>query len=133
MELARIGGTAKGGVCRLALTDLDRQGRDLVVSWAKAAGMTVTELTALGEGEIQISAILPRRGEENPAADGGGMGSLTEEAGAGLPNPDHCLAVGEGVMLRGEAAELERLVAAAGLMLVGTLWLAASGRRERVV
>jgi N-carbamoyl-L-amino-acid hydrolase len=42
MELAKIGGTAKGGVCRLALTDLDRQGRDLVVSWAKAAGMSVT-------------------------------------------------------------------------------------------
>ncbi len=42
MELAKIGGTAKGGVCRLALTDLDRQGRDLVVSWAKAAGMTIT-------------------------------------------------------------------------------------------
>jgi beta-ureidopropionase / N-carbamoyl-L-amino-acid hydrolase len=42
MELAKIGGTAKGGVCRLALTDLDRQGRDLVVGWAKQAGMTVT-------------------------------------------------------------------------------------------
>src|SRR3954451_24293780 len=42
MELARIGATPKGGVCRLALTDLDRQGRDLVVSWAKAAGMTIT-------------------------------------------------------------------------------------------
>ena len=24
MELAQIGGTAKGGVCRIALTDLDR-------------------------------------------------------------------------------------------------------------
>jgi N-carbamoyl-L-amino-acid hydrolase len=42
MELAKIGGTAKGGVCRLALTDLDKQGRDLVVGWAKAAGMTIT-------------------------------------------------------------------------------------------
>ena len=42
MELARIGGTPKGGVCRLALTDLDKQGRDLVVGWAKAAGMTIT-------------------------------------------------------------------------------------------
>ncbi len=42
MELARIGATEKGGVKRLALTDLDRQGRDLVVGWAKAAGMTVT-------------------------------------------------------------------------------------------
>ena len=42
MTLARIGGTAKGGVCRLALTDLDRQGRDLVVGWAREAGMSVT-------------------------------------------------------------------------------------------
>ena len=42
MDLARIGGTDKGGVCRLALTDLDRQGRDLVVGWAREAGMSVT-------------------------------------------------------------------------------------------
>jgi len=42
MELARIGGTDKGGVCRLALTDLDRQGRDLVLGWAREAGMSVT-------------------------------------------------------------------------------------------
>ncbi len=42
MELAQIGATPKGGVKRLALTDLDRQGRDLVVGWGKAAGMTVT-------------------------------------------------------------------------------------------
>jgi len=42
MTLAEIGGTPKGGVARLALTDLDRQGRDLVASWARAAGMSVT-------------------------------------------------------------------------------------------
>ena len=42
MELAQIGGTPKGGVCRLALTDLDKKGRDLVVGWAKDAGMTIT-------------------------------------------------------------------------------------------
>src|SRR5882762_3678072 len=41
MELAKIGGTEKGGVCRIALTDLDRQGRDLFVRWAKAAGCTI--------------------------------------------------------------------------------------------
>jgi N-carbamoyl-L-amino-acid hydrolase len=41
MELAEIGGTEKGGVCRIALTDLDRQGRDLFVRWAKAAGATI--------------------------------------------------------------------------------------------
>jgi N-carbamoyl-L-amino-acid hydrolase len=42
MELAKIGATDKGGVKRLALTDLDRQGRDLVVQWAKAEGLAVT-------------------------------------------------------------------------------------------
>jgi N-carbamoyl-L-amino-acid hydrolase len=41
MELAKIGGTQKGGVCRLALSDLDKQGRDLVVGWAKDAGCSV--------------------------------------------------------------------------------------------
>jgi N-carbamoyl-L-amino-acid hydrolase len=35
MDLAQIGATDKGGVKRLALTDLDRQGRDLVVQWAR--------------------------------------------------------------------------------------------------
>ncbi len=42
MDLAKIGATPKGGVCRLTLTDLDRQGRDLVISWAKEAGLSVT-------------------------------------------------------------------------------------------
>ncbi|MDI9330305.1 MAG: Zn-dependent hydrolase [Alphaproteobacteria bacterium] len=42
MTLAQIGATPKGGVARLALTDLDRQGRDLVVSWARELGMSVT-------------------------------------------------------------------------------------------
>lgn len=42
MELAQIGATPKGGVCRLALTDLDRQGRDLFVKWCEEAGCTTT-------------------------------------------------------------------------------------------
>jgi len=41
MELAEIGATEKGGVCRLALTDLDRQARDLFVRWCREAGCTV--------------------------------------------------------------------------------------------
>ena len=41
MTLAEIGATPKGGVCRLALSDLDRQGRDLFVGWAREAGCTV--------------------------------------------------------------------------------------------
>ena len=41
MEMAKIGATPKGGVCRLALTDLDRDGRDLFVKWCREAGCSV--------------------------------------------------------------------------------------------
>ena len=41
MEMAKIGATEKGGCCRLALTDLDREGRDLFSSWCKEAGCTI--------------------------------------------------------------------------------------------
>lgn len=41
MEMAKIGATPKGGVCRLTLTDLDKQARDLFVQWCEAAGCTV--------------------------------------------------------------------------------------------
>ena len=47
MEMARIGATEKGGVCRIALTDLDRQGRDLFVKWCQEAGCTV-RIDAIG-------------------------------------------------------------------------------------
>jgi N-carbamoyl-L-amino-acid hydrolase len=42
MEMAQIGATEKGGVCRLTLTDLDRQSRDLFARWCEEAGCTVT-------------------------------------------------------------------------------------------
>ena len=42
MQMAKIGATAKGGGCRLALTDLDKQGRDLFVAWCEDAGCTVS-------------------------------------------------------------------------------------------
>lgn len=41
MTLAELGATPKGGVCRLALSDLDRQARDLFVRWAREAGCSV--------------------------------------------------------------------------------------------
>ena len=59
MELAKIGATPKGGVCRLALTDIDRQGRDLVVGWAKAAGLAVTT--------DKIGNVFMRREGKNPS------------------------------------------------------------------
>lgn len=61
MQLAQIGATAKGGVCRLALTDLDRQGRDLFVTWAKAIGCTV-RVDAIGN----IFARRPGRNDALP-------------------------------------------------------------------
>ncbi|URS58916.1 Zn-dependent hydrolase [Pseudomonas sp. Y39-6] len=59
MDLARLGATVKGGVCRLALTDLDRQARDLFVQWCEAAGCSVS-IDAIGN-------IFARRPGRNPA------------------------------------------------------------------
>ncbi len=42
MEMARIGPGVAGGNCRLALTDFDREGRDLFVRWCQDAGCTIT-------------------------------------------------------------------------------------------
>lgn len=41
-RLARLGSIEGGGVCRLALTDADKAGRDLVVSWMRELGLAVT-------------------------------------------------------------------------------------------
>src|SRR5207248_5956835 len=60
MDLAQIGATPKGGVRRLALTDLDRQGRDLVVRWLREAGANV-EID--GAGNIFAT----RRGRDDAA------------------------------------------------------------------
>lgn len=49
MTLAKIGATPKGGVCRLTLTDLDKQGRDMVLGWAREAGMEIT-IDKIGNG-----------------------------------------------------------------------------------
>lgn len=59
MDLAAIGATQKGGVCRLALTPLDRQGRDFFVSQARAAGCSI-RVDSIGN-------IFARREGRNPA------------------------------------------------------------------
>jgi N-carbamoyl-L-amino-acid hydrolase len=41
-ELAEIGAISGGGVCRLALTDEDKQARDLVCKWMKNLGLELT-------------------------------------------------------------------------------------------
>lgn len=60
MELAQIGATAKGGVCRVALSEEDKNGRDWFVERCREAGCTVT-IDRLGN-------IFARRSGENVAA-----------------------------------------------------------------
>ncbi len=59
MDLAKIGATPKGGVKRLTLTDLDKQGRDQVIAWGKQAGLSITI--------DQIGNVFMRRAGSNPA------------------------------------------------------------------
>jgi N-carbamoyl-L-amino-acid hydrolase len=58
MTLAQIGATEKGGVCRLALTELDRQARERVIGWAGELGCTV-RIDAIGN-------LFLRRAGRNP-------------------------------------------------------------------
>ncbi|MDQ2779140.1 MAG: Zn-dependent hydrolase [Pseudomonadota bacterium] len=67
MTLARIGATDKGGVCRLALTELDRQGRALFTEWAIAAGCSIRTDT--------IGNLFARRAGRNPALPAVATGS----------------------------------------------------------
>ncbi len=41
MEMAEIGATPSGGVCRLALTDADKAARDRFIAWCQEAGAAV--------------------------------------------------------------------------------------------
>jgi di/tricarboxylate transporter len=68
------------------------------------AGLTVRGVEAMSEGEVGVSAILAPGKDPTPP-----------EASA----PDRALAPGEGLLLRGEAEDLERLVTRAGLVLPG--------------
>ena len=61
MEMARIGATEKGGVRRLALTDVDREARDLFVRWCEDAGCAVS-VDAMGN----IFARRPGRDDSAP-------------------------------------------------------------------
>src|SRR6201987_4309267 len=58
IELAQIGATAKGGVCRLAASDLDAEARRRFIRWCEEAGCTVTV--------DRIGNIFARRAGRNP-------------------------------------------------------------------
>jgi N-carbamoyl-L-amino-acid hydrolase len=59
-QLAQIGALPGGGVCRLALSEADKAGRDLVVGWMRELGLAVS-IDAVGN----VMAI--RAGEQNGA------------------------------------------------------------------
>ena len=60
MDMAQIGATEKGGVCRIALTDEDKEGRNLFVRWCEEAGCSITV--------DRMGNIFARRPGRNPDA-----------------------------------------------------------------
>lgn len=66
VEMAKLGGTAKGGVCRLALTDEDNQAHLLLEKWARERGFSVA-LDDMGNMFIRREGIDP---DAAPVASG---------------------------------------------------------------
>jgi len=64
-ELATIGDTGDGGVCRLALTDEDKAGRDLLVTWMRDLGLRI-EIDEIGN----ITGTWPPESTEAPVMIG---------------------------------------------------------------
>src|SRR5258705_4801273 len=83
MELAQIGATAKGGVCRLAASDLDGEARRLFIRWGEEAGCT---------GSVgRIGNIFGRRPGRNPDLPPGLTGSHLDTQPTGGPfGRAHC-------------------------------------------
>jgi N-carbamoyl-L-amino-acid hydrolase len=67
MHTAQIGATAKGGICRLTLTDLDRQVRDWFKAQCEALGCAVTV--------DEVGTMFARRPGKNPDLAPIAMGS----------------------------------------------------------
>ena len=75
MDLAKIGATPKGGVRRLTLTEVDREGRDLFVRWCREAGLSI-EVDGIGN-------IFARRPGSDPALDPVAIGSHLDSQPSG--------------------------------------------------
>ncbi|MGB0865125.1 MAG: Zn-dependent hydrolase [Granulosicoccaceae bacterium] len=86
MSLGELGGTPKGGCCRLALTDLDRQARDLFIGWCKDLGCEISV--------DQIGNIFARKAGsgENTAAVATGSHLDTQPTGGKFDGILGCLA-----------------------------------------
>ncbi|WP_166372861.1 Zn-dependent hydrolase [Psychromonas sp. SA13A] len=86
MEMAKIGATEKGGCCRLALTDIDKQGRDLFISWCVEAGCSI-HIDKMG------NIFARREGRDaNAAAIGTGSHLDTQPTGGKFDGIYGCLA-----------------------------------------
>ncbi len=70
-EMGEIGALPGGGVCRLALTDADREGRDRLVAWMEALGLAVS-IDAIGN----IWGTRPGREDLAPVAIGSHIDSV---------------------------------------------------------
>ena len=70
-ELGEIGALDGGGVCRLALSDEDRQARDLVISWMRASDLDVS-IDSIGN----ILAVHPGTGDGLPVTMGSHIDSV---------------------------------------------------------
>jgi beta-ureidopropionase / N-carbamoyl-L-amino-acid hydrolase len=75
MDLARIGATPKGGVRRVTLTGIDREGRELFMGWAREAQCSV-EIDAIGN-------IFARRNGSDPGRAPVAMGSHLDSQPSG--------------------------------------------------
>ena len=97
--LGRIGALEGGGVCRLALSDEDKLGRDLVIGWMRELGLSVT-IDRIGN----VVGIRPGR-----------------EAGSPVMAGSHVDTVRTGGLYDGSLGVLAGLVGLAfvGLMVVG--------------
>jgi beta-ureidopropionase / N-carbamoyl-L-amino-acid hydrolase len=91
METAQIGATAKGGICRLTLTDLDRQVRDWLKAQCQALGCTVTV--------DEVGNMFAHRPGKNPELPPIAMGSHldTQPTGGKFDGPLGVLAALEGL------------------------------------
>lgn len=84
--LAGIGANEGGGVCRLALTDEDRRGRDLVAGWMRELGLAVTvdrigNVVGIRQGREDCSPVLTGSHIDTVATGGRYDGSLGVLAG----------------------------------------------------
>jgi beta-ureidopropionase / N-carbamoyl-L-amino-acid hydrolase len=83
--LAAIGDTGDGGNCRLALTDDDAGGRELVVGWIRALGLDI-RVDRIG------NVVATRAG----AGGGGASSGATDSDGAAVMTGSHIDTVGTG-------------------------------------